>query len=1111
MFSIFFINRPIFACVVSIVIMIAGAICLFLLPVEQTPDITPPTVVVTTTYRGASADTVAKTVAVPIEREVNGVEDSIYMSSKSSDDGTYELTITFEVGTDIDMATVLVQNRVAIAQPLLPQEVKREGVKTEKRSTNMVLMVNIFSPDGSANPRQMSTQIDVGIKDELARLHGVGKVVVMGAKDYAMRIWLDPGKLRDRGLTTSDVIAAVREQNVQIAAGQIAASPYAKGAQNDPDYEYPTFEYTVSTQGRFKTAEEFRNLIVKVGEEGRVLRLSDIARIEVGALQENMSVQLDRRESVALAVYQLPGANALEVRKEVGKTMVKLAKNFPDGMAYTIAYDTTMFVEASIAEVVSTLVIAVILVVLTVYVFLQDVRTTIIPAATIPVALIGTLGVMFGLGMSINTLSLFGLVLAIGIVVDDAIVVVENTMRLIDDEGLSAKEATAKAMIQVTGPVVATTLVLLAVFIPTALMPGITGRLYRQFAITIATATVFSSVNALTLSPALCGMLLRPSPEKRGPFFAGFNKVFDWTTRGYMGVVNLAVRRTAIVMLVFLGFLAATAWSFMQVPGGFLPDEDQGYLMITARLPDGSSLARSTDVGRQIEDFFGLQTEVGSDGQRTPKLFGADGEPLTDEQKRLGVPGQVRYRFRGVANVITVNGYSALDALNSTNAVTIFVVLKNWAERKGVEDHVMSIVRDVQQRANQEIYDATTLAFIPPPITGLGTAGGFEYQLLDKRAEPESASLQEIADALVATGNSPQVPELDRMNSNLRAVVPQLYLDIDFEKAKRIYVPRDVIAETLQANLGSYYVNDFEAFGRIYKVMMQAEYDFRNDASDIARLEVRNLNGDMVPLSTVLQVETKAGPKTVYRYKLYPSSTITGQPGQGYSSGQAVAAMEQLSKSLPSGIDFEWSGVTLQQLAAGNLAPLIFGFAIVLVYLFLAAQYESWGIPWAVIFSVPLAVLGGMGSTYLRSFDNNIYTQIGLVLLIGLASKSAILIVEFAKQEREEGRSIQEAAARAAELRFRAILMTAFSFILGVLPLVIASGAGAASRVSLGTVVAGGMTAATVLGVFFIPTLYVVVQRASEAIMGGPKPQGASLAVEGGGDRKDEAPDRNDS
>jgi len=1069
MLSRFFIDRPIFAGVISIVILLAGAIASLFLPVEQTPDITPPTVVVSTSYPGASAQVLEETVAAPIEEEVNGVEDMIYMSSKSSDDGTYELTVTFAVGTDIDMATVLVQNRVSIAMPRLPEEVKRQGVKTEKRSTNMVLMVNMISPERSRNELFISNYVGQNIKDELARVGGVGKVTVMGAKDYGMRIWLNPDLLKARDLTTKEVVDAIREQNVQVAAGQIGAPPSPPGQD---------FQYAINTLGRLTDEEQFQNMILKVGDQRRVLRVRDVTRVELGAQDYKWDVALKQGSdppvpSVAVAIYQLPGANALQVKEKVAAKMVDLKGNFPPNMNYTIAYDTTMFVEASIKEVQTTLLVAVVLVVLTVYVFLQDFRTTIIPAVTIPVALIGTLGVMFALGMSINTLSLFGLVLAIGIVVDDAIVVVENTMRLIDDEKLSAKEATAKAMVQVTGPVVATTLVLLAVFIPTAFMPGITGRLYRQFALTIATATVFSSINALTLSPALCGILLRPSPEKRGVFFTAFNKAFDVTTRGYMKFVNLGIRRLAFSMLIFVGLIAATGWSFMQVPTGFIPDEDQGYLMINARLPDGSSLYRTEQVGDKIEAIL--------KNNRTTST--------TKGKKPTYIPG--------VKNIITVNGYSALDALNMTNTVTVFVVLDNWSKRQEVERRVWAIVSLLQQESDKQILSASTLAFIPPPITGLGTAGGFEYQLLDKRANPVSSELQAVAEDLVRQGNSPAQPALARMNSNLRATVPQLFLDIDWEKAKRIYVNHSVIAETLQANLGSYYVNDFEAFGRIYKVMMQAEYKNRDSAQDIGRLEVRNQFGSMVPLSTMLQVRDVAGPKTVYRYQMFPSSTITGQPGVGFSSGQSIAAMEELSRRLPADIDFEWSGVTLQQILAGNLAPLIFALAIILVYLFLAAQYESWSIPWAVILSVPMAILGAMCLTLVRFLDNNIYTQIGLVLLIGLASKSAILIVEFAKQEREDGRSIAEAGSRAAELRFRAILMTAFSFILGVVPLAVASGAGAGSRVALGTAVLGGMTAATVIGVFLIPTLYVVVQTLAEGLFGRPKPaQAATAALE---------------
>ncbi len=1027
MFSRFFINRPIFACVISIVIVIIGGITIPLLPVEQTPDITPPTVTVTTKYPGASAAVVAETVAVPLEEEINGVEDMIYMSSKSSDDGSYELTVTFEIGTDVDMATVLVQNRVSIAMPKLPEEVKREGLKTEKRSTNMVLMVNMISPDRRFDELYLSNYVSTRIKDVLARVPGVGKVNVMGAKDFGMRIWLLPDKLKALGLTTADVVAAIREQNVQVAAGQIGGPPSPAGQQ---------FQYTVNTLGRLTDVDQFAAMILKVGKGGRVVRVRDVARVELGAQAYNWSVELDGAPSIAVGIYQLPGANSLKVADGIKRAMNELAGDFPPGLEYTIAYDTTMFVRASIKEVVQTLLIAVVLVVLTVYVFLQDLRTTLIPAATIPVALVGTFAVMMALGLSINTLTLFGLVLAIGIVVDDAIVVVENTMRLIDEEKLPARQATEKAMLEVTGPVVATTLVLLAVFVPTAMMGGITGRLYAQFAITIATATVFSSINALTLSPALCGMLLRPAPEKRGWFFRGFNWAFDWTTTGYMAVVRMAVRRT-LVAIVLLGVtLALAGYGFLKIPAGFLPDEDQGYFMVSVQLPDGATLERTDAVLKKIE-------------------------PLLADNP-------------AVANVISVSGYSVLDSLVTTNAGAIFVVLKPWGDRP---EEVFDVVRDVQAELAQ-IRQGICFAFLPPPITGLGNAGGFEFQLEDKNAAGFVA-LETAAVDLVDQGNAD--PVLARLNNNFSARVPQIYLDVDRVKAKKMNVPLGTIFGTLQAYLGSAYVNDFNKFGRVYRVMIQADQRFRGKIDDIRRLEVRNAAGDMLPLATLVGVHDVAGPKTVFRFNSFSSATITGQPASGHSSGQAIAAMERVADSvLPRGMGYQWSGVTYQQIKAGNQAPLIFAFAVVFVYLFLAAQYESWTIPLAVIFSIPLAILGAVAATRLRAFDNNVYTQIGIVLLIGLASKSAILIVEFAKQRRQEGKPILEAAVDAARLRFRAILMTAFSFILGVVPLVIASGAGAGSRRALGTAVFGGMLAATVLGVFFIPVLYVVIQRASE-------------------------------
>ena len=1030
MLSRFFIQRPIFAGVISIVILLIGLIAIPVLPVEQTPDITPPTVVVRAQYPGASAEVVAETVAAPIEQEVNGVEDMLYMSSTCSSDGTMELTITFEVGTDVDMAAVLVQNRVAVAEPKLPEEVKRQGITTKKQSTSIVLIVNLYSPNGTYDDIYMSNYIGTRIKDVLARVPGVGEVTVFGAKDFGMRIWLDPNRLKARGLTTSDVLSAIREQNVQVAAGQIGAPPSPPGQ---------VFQYTINALGRLATVDEFENLIVKVGRDGRLVRVRDVARVELGAQDYKWTVRLNGAPAVAMGIYQLPGANALSVAQGVRAAMEKLAADFPDDLAYTVSLDTTRFVTASIREVIITLLVAIVLVVFTVYVFLQDLRTTLIPSLTIPVALIGTFAVMLALGLSINTLTLFGLVLAIGIVVDDAIVVVENTMRLIDEEKLSAKQAATKAMDQVTGPVVATTLVLLAVFVPAAMLGGITGRLYQQFALTISVATVFSSINALTLSPALAGVLLRPSPSRRGPFFSAFNRAFDVSTVGYMSIVRWIVRRTLVGGLLFVVFFALMLVGFRVVPGGFLPNEDQGYFFVDLKLPDAATLERTSAVTRRLEKIV------------------------------LDIPG--------VDSVTAIDGYSLLDRVVTSNAGAFFVVLNPWNDRGSAEQHAAQIVRRVAAEL-QKVQEGIGLAFLPPPIEGLGAAGGFEFRIQD-RTGMGLELLQRVGDDFVLQGTAH--PVLTRMNSNFRATVPQLYLDVDRTKVKTLGVPLTTLFETLQTNLGSSYVNDFNLFGRVFRVLVQADAQFRSRIDDVMKLEVRNRDGEMVPLRTLLSVKDSAGPQTIYRYNIFSSATITGEPAPGYSTGQAISAMQSLAaKLLPPGMGYEWSGITYQQIQAGNQAPFIFSIALVFVFLFLAAQYESWSIPLAIILSVPLAIFGAMLGTWLRAMDNNIYTQIGLVLLIGLASKNAILIVEFAKQRRAEGLTTREAAIEASRLRFRPILMTAFSFILGVFPLVVASGAGAASRRALGTAVFGGMLAATMLGVFFVPMLYVIIQSLSD-------------------------------
>jgi len=1034
MLSQFFINRPIFACVISLVILLIGGISIPLLPIEKTPEITPPTVQVSANYPGASAQTIADTVAAPLEEKINGVDDMIYMLSQSGSDGSMNLTVTFEVGTDVDKSQVLVQNRVSLAEPLLPEEVRRQGIKTEKKSTNLTLMVNLISPDNRYDQIYMSNYINLYIKDSLARIPGVGSITVFGAKDFGMRIWLNPEKLKARNLTSEDILNSIREQNVQVAAGQIGTSPAPEGQ---------IFEYNIITQGRLSTVEEFENIIVKTGEDGGFLYLKDVARIELGAQSYQWYMDYNGKPSVGIGIYQLPGANALKIASAVRSEMSKMKERFPEGLDFVVAYDTTKFISVSIREVVITLFIAVVLVVLTVYIFLQDLRTTLIPALTIPVSLIGTFAVMLAMGLSVNTLTLFGLVLVIGIVVDDAICVVENTMRIIDEEKLSSKEAVSKAMKQITGPVIATTLVLLAVFVPTAMMPGITGRLYRQFAMTISVATVFSTINALTLSPALCGMLLRPTPKRHGWFFTKFNLIFDKTSNAYMRTVTKLIRKTAIAMIFFVVLIALLVFALGRVPGGFIPDEDEGSILVNAVLPDGASLERTREIMGQVESIL----------EDTP----------------------------GVQDYITIGGYSLIDSMLSSNSGACFVVLDPWDQREAKGMNVKDILGRIYYRLAQ-IDEAICFAFTPPPIQGLGAAGGFELQLQD-RAGAGIVLLQNIGDDLVYQGNVN--PNLTRMNNGLRSTVPQLFLEIDRVKAKNLNVPLQSIFNTLQANLGSLYVNDFNLFGRTFRVMMQADHKFREKIDDITRLQVRNSQGQMVPLETLVKVTDTAGPQAITRYNLYPSAKISGAPIEGISTSQAIETVETLaSQVLPSSMGYEWTGVTFQQIKAGNMAPIIFGLAFIFVYLFLAAQYESWSIPLAIILSVPLALLGAIMFTWIRKFDNNIYTQIGFVLLIGLCAKTAILIVEFAKQLREQGKPILEAATEAARLRFRPLLMTAVSFILGVVPLVIATGAGAVSRKSLGTAVFGGMLFSTILGVLLIPVFYVVIQRTSEKLTG---------------------------
>ena len=1029
MFSKFFIEHPIFAGVISILIVLAGLVSVGLLPVSQYPEITPPTVEVKASYPGANAAVVAETVAAPIEQEVIGVENMIYMSSVSAGDGSYTLTVTFEVGTDLDMASILVQNRVTLAEPKLPEEVKRQGVNTKKKSPNIILIASLSSPDDRYDELYMSNYATLRIRDTLSRIPGVGDVAIFPESDYSMRIWLNPSQLKSRSLTTTEVIDAIREQNVQVAAGQIGQPPVPAG-QN--------FQYAVNVLGRLSDVEQFEEIIVKTGAGGRVTRLKDVARIDLGGKTYDITSRLNGSQSASIAVYQLPGSNALDVSSRVRAAMEEMSGYFPEGLEYTVPYDTTMFVDASIKQVYVTLVEAVLLVFLVLFLFLQDWRATLIPAVTIPVSLIGTLAVMLAMGFSINMLTLFGLVLAIGIVVDDAIVVVEATVTHME-QGLDSRAAAIKAMSEVSGPIVATTLVLLAVFVPAAFLPGITGELYRQFALTIAVATVFSSINALTLSPALAAMVLRLPSENKHAFFRGFDRLFSKAENGYMGVVKGAVRRTALMLLLALGLVVFTGWQFVSLPTGFMPTEDQGYILVHVQLPDAASQERTNEVLDKIDGIL----------------------------KQSG----------GVADWVIFGGFNLIDGTAASNNAVVFATLTPWEERTEPELQQEVILANMQGQFNQ-IKESIVYAFLPPAISGLGVAGGFQIQIED-RGGIGLEELNAMAQEIIQDGNAQT--GLTGLNSTFRIDVPQLFAEVDRTKTKTLGIPLSEVFDTLQAYLGSAYVNDFNKFGRTWQVMAQADHQFRTRPDDIRSLDVRNASGAMVPLGTLIAVDETVGPQTILRYNLYPTASITGEAASGYSSGQALDLMEQLAgQKLPTSMGYEWTGMSFQEKKVGSEAIMVFALAIILVFLVLSAQYESWTSPAAVIMVVPLAVLGTVLAVMMKGADNNVYTQIGITLLIGLASKNAILIVEFAMAERESGKSLLDAAVDAAKLRFRPILMTSIASIAGFMPLVVASGAGAASQQAIGLAVVGGMVAATVMSLTFTPVFYVVMKRLGE-------------------------------
>jgi hydrophobic/amphiphilic exporter-1 (mainly G- bacteria), HAE1 family len=1026
--SRFFIDRPIFANVIAIVTIIIGLVAVRTLPIEQYPQVTPPTVQISTTYPGANASVVADTVASPIEQQVNGVENMLYMSSTSASDGSYKLTVTFDVGTNLDIAQVLVQNRAAIAEPLLPDEVKRQGLTIKKQSTNIILFVVLSSPDGRYDSLYLSNYATLRVRDELSRVRGVGDINVVGAAQYSMRIWLDPQRVRARGLTTNDVVAAISEQNVQVAAGQIGQPP-VPGDQ--------TFQYTVTTLGRLTDPEQFEQIIIKT-EGDRVTRLRDIARIELGGQVYDTFFQTHGQPAAGLAVFQLPGANALDVADQVRAVMQRLAPSFPEGIRYDIPFDTTKFVRQAVHEVYRTLIEAGALVLIVILVFLQDWRAVLVPATTVPVTIIGAFAGLAAFGFTVNLLTLFGLVLAIGIVVDDAIVIVENAAHHIETDGVDAREATIRAMNEVTAPVMGITAVLMAVFLPTSFLGGITGQLYRQFALTIAITALISAVNALTLKPAQCAQWLRPVRGERNAFFRGFNAVYARLENLYARLIAWMVARAGLMMATFFVLVSLTLWWYASLPTGFLPVEDQGYVIAGAQLPDAASQPRMRHVVDQMNAII------------------AD--------------------TKGVAAWNSIGGNSVLDGTTASNAATFYIVFDDWEQRTDASLSQDALLGSLRRRF-AGIQEANTFAFPPPSIRGLGVTGGFQIQIED-RGGIGLPALQQMTQEVLHDGGTQS--GLAALKSTFSAGVPQLFADVDRTKAKSMRVPLTTIFGTLQTALGSFYVNDFNRFGRTYQVRVQAESGFRRSPDDIRRLEVRNDQGSMVPLGALVDVRDTIGPQIVPRYNLYPSSSISGEAAPGYSSGDALTIMEDMMRSkLPSSMGFDWTGIAYQERAVSGEALLIFALAVTLVYLVLAAQYESWTSPAAVVLVVPLALLGTVIAVFVRGMDNNVYTQIGVVLLIALASKNAILIVEFAREHTAQGKSPEVAAVEAARLRFRPILMTSFAFILGVYPLVVASGAGAASRRALGTAVFGGMLTSTFLAVLFVPVFYVVTERVS--------------------------------
>jgi HAE1 family hydrophobic/amphiphilic exporter-1 len=1026
----FFIQRPIFAMSIALVMILAGAICMLVLPISQYPPLVPPQVQVSTQYIGAGADIVANTVTTPLEEQINGAAGAIYMSSNSTNNGDSAITVTFDVGFDQDIGQMELLTRSNEAISELPPEVTQVGLTIEKHSSNMLLAVNLISPKGTYDARFLQNYADIHITDALARIPGVAQIENFGLSKYAMRIWLDPARLTNLGLTAMDVENAIKEQNQQAATGTIGQAPAPAGQ---------SFQYQLNTLGRLEQVSQFEDIIVRANPDGSVVRIRDVARVELGAEEYDWDTKLNGKPTATIIVFQLAEANGLQIKAAISGTMNKLAKHFPDDMQWVMRYDTTLFITESIKEVIVTLLEAVLLVVIVVFIFLQNFRAVLIPTIAVPVSLIGAFAFMKIFGFSINSLSMLGMVLAVALVVDDAIVVVENVMRKLEEGGQrDMKELTAEAVNEVRGPIVATTLVLMAVFVPVAFIPGMTGMLYNQFALTIAMAVGLSGFNSLTLSPALCAVFLKPGSGKTNRFFKAFNNGFDKLAKGYAASVKVMARMWIVVFAAFAGLCLLTVFFFSVIPGGFVPEEDQGYFLTIVELPDAATIERTQAVMKQVSEI----------AQKTP----------------------------GVADVVEVAGYNVIDQIKQPFTGFAFVILKPWDERKKPETRLEAIMGAMRAKVSQ-IPQARVLIANAPSIPGLSATGGFKFEIQDLNDQGIDALAKAVEHFI---GEARKRPELAGVYTTFNPAVPQRYLDIDRVKAKTRKVSVSDIFDTLQINLGSLYVNEFNKYGRVYRVYLQAEADARSDETDIGRLKVRNAEGDMIELSAFITSRPMTGPYNIPHYNMYKSIAVNGSNAPGFSSGQAIKTMEELAKTaLPEGFGTEWTELTYQQLKSGNLAPIIFALSLVFVFLVLAAQYESWSMPMMVLLGVPLGLLGAVAALLVRSLDLDTYGQIGLVMLIGLTAKNGILIVEFAAEQRRQGASVLEAAMKAAQIRLRPILMTALAFVIGLLPLVIASGAGANARRSLGTTVVGGLAVATIL-IIFVPIFYYAIQRLRE-------------------------------